>query len=117
MGVNFKNVFGMFFNKLTFIQNTVPKEHDAAKHASTVSHEAPVLMFLKGKRRTPPLPYPLSPLLLVVAGTISIATALGQPSPLRPNQQQDSSIFTHKKIKSDRKMDIYTQSPYSNVWY
>lgn len=43
--VGFRNVFGMFFNKLTFIQNTVPKEYDAAKHASKVCHEAPVLMF------------------------------------------------------------------------
>lgn len=33
----FQNVFGIFFNKLTFIQNTVPKEYDAAKHASKVS--------------------------------------------------------------------------------
>lgn len=35
-----------FFNKLTFIQNTVPKEYDAAKHAGKVCHEAPVLMLL-----------------------------------------------------------------------
>lgn len=41
----------MFFNKLTFIQNTVPKEYDAAKHASKVRHEAPVLMFLKKKKK------------------------------------------------------------------
>lgn len=43
----------MFFNKLTFIQNTVPKEYDAAKHASKVRHEAPVLMFLKKKGGRP----------------------------------------------------------------
>lgn len=41
----------MFFNKLTFIQNTVPKEYDAAKHASKVRHEAPVLMFIKKKKK------------------------------------------------------------------
>lgn len=56
----------MFFNKLTFIQNTVPKEYDAAKHASKVRHEAPVLMFLKKKKKKkeedpfPPLTPPLS---------------------------------------------------------
>lgn len=48
----------MFFNKLTFIQNTVPKEYDAAKHASKVRHEAPVLMFLQvGGGPHPPHPF------------------------------------------------------------
>lgn len=45
------HIYERFFNKLMFIQNTVPKEHDAAEHASKVWHEAPVLLFYKGKRK------------------------------------------------------------------
>lgn len=70
-----RNVFGtlfFFFNKLTFIQNTVPKEYDAAKHAGKVCHEAPVLMslifffpfyiFYFKKEEPTPLPDPSRPL-------------------------------------------------------
>lgn len=67
--VRFRNVFGMFFNKLTFIQNTVPKEYDAAKHASKVRHEAPVLMFLRQEEDpVPSRPDPTRPALSATAG-------------------------------------------------